>query len=91
MRVGLAGLKQPESVWHDVGKIEETLGECERRGVQIVCLPETYLPGLRGTDLVLPVVLRTDSILEVCLTWYHFARSSFGKGGTRASLLDWSA
>jgi len=54
LRIGLASLKRPKSVEHGVEKISDTLGECHRRAVEIVCFPETYLPGLRGCDLVLP-------------------------------------
>ena len=38
------------------GDIRLTLAECRDRGVEIVCFPETYLPGLRGADRDLPPV-----------------------------------
>jgi len=54
LRIGLASLKRPKSVENGVEKISDTLAECHRRAVEIVCFPETYLPGLRGCDIVLP-------------------------------------
>ena len=54
IRIGLASLRQPDSVEHGVEKIIDTLDECQRRGVELVCFPETYLPGLRGFGDSLP-------------------------------------
>jgi hypothetical protein len=33
-----------------LARIVETLRQCLDQHVDIVCFPETYLPGLRGTD-----------------------------------------
>lgn len=54
LKVGLASLKLCKSVDHGVEKISRTLAECKRNGVDIVCFPETYLPGLRGASFDLP-------------------------------------
>ena len=54
VRVGLASLRLASSVEEGVEKILQTLGECRNREVEIVCFPETYLPGLRGADRDLP-------------------------------------
>jgi predicted amidohydrolase len=53
-RIGLAALKGPESVEHGVDKIASVVRTCQSRKVDIVCFPETYLPGLRGADFDLP-------------------------------------
>jgi predicted amidohydrolase len=53
-RIGLAALKGPENVEHGVDKIASVIKICRSRKVDIVCFPETYLPGLRGADFDLP-------------------------------------
>ncbi len=54
LRIGLAALEQAASVQAGVDKLKSVLRECKRRRVDIVCTPETYLPGLRGADFDLP-------------------------------------
>ena len=49
-RIGLAALRPAESI---VGGTEQMLGvlaSAAARGVKIVCFPEAYLPGLRGSS-----------------------------------------
>ncbi|HCR16737.1 MAG TPA: carbon-nitrogen hydrolase family protein, partial [Candidatus Latescibacteria bacterium] len=53
-RIALAALKGPKSVQDGVSKIQDVLDTCRKQKVQIVCFPETYLPGLRGADFTLP-------------------------------------
>jgi predicted amidohydrolase len=53
-RIGLAALKGPKSVCHGVERIASVLASCRKQSVDIVCFPETYLPGLRGADFDLP-------------------------------------
>lgn len=53
-RIALSALKRRETVKEGVSKIQEVLGTCKKQKVQIVCFPETYLPGLRGADFDLP-------------------------------------
>jgi predicted amidohydrolase len=48
VRIGLAALRRGKTVTDSVHKIDEALAECREKGVEIVCFPETYLPGLRG-------------------------------------------
>ena len=48
VRIGLAALRRGKTVAESVHKIDEALAECREKGVEIVCFPETYLPGLRG-------------------------------------------
>jgi predicted amidohydrolase len=52
--IGLAALRHPESVEEGLNKIADTMQQAARQGVQVVCFPETYLPGLRGSDAELP-------------------------------------
>lgn len=54
LRVGLAPLKLCESIEHGVDKICAVLDTCKKQNVDIVCFPEAYIPGLRGTDVQLP-------------------------------------
>lgn len=54
IRICLAALKQRPSIPEGVAKIESVLRECRRRRVDILCTPETYLPGLRGASFDLP-------------------------------------
>ena len=54
LRVCLAALKQRPSVTEGVEKLVSVLHECRDRKVDIVCTPETYLPGLRGASFDLP-------------------------------------
>ncbi len=56
VRVGLASLRRVEDIDGAVVKMTKTLKECGERHVEIVCFPETYLPGLRGADKDVPPV-----------------------------------
>jgi predicted amidohydrolase len=53
-RIGLVALKPSRSVPRGVATVQHMLAACRAQGVQIACFPETYLPGLRGCDEVLP-------------------------------------
>jgi predicted amidohydrolase len=53
-RIALSALKGPKTVQDGVAKIQSILETCKKQNVQIVCFPETYLPGLRGADFILP-------------------------------------
>jgi predicted amidohydrolase len=48
MRIALAALKVADSISHGVEKITGVLKDAHRQKVDLVCFPETYLPGLRG-------------------------------------------
>ena len=56
VRVGLVSLRRQPDITASVARIKHTLAQCREQGVQIVCFPETYLPGLRGGDRDLPPV-----------------------------------
>lgn len=48
LRICLAQISRGKDIPEGVRKIETTLAECAAQEVDIVCFPETYLPGLRG-------------------------------------------
>jgi predicted amidohydrolase len=54
LRTGLAALLPPESPAAGRAKIAATLHRAAAAGCAVVCFPEAYLPGLRGTDDPLP-------------------------------------
>ena len=56
LRIGLAQLSRGRNIPESVEKVKTTLKECGKKNVDIVCFPETYLPGLRGgsNDATLP-------------------------------------
>ena len=54
IRIGLAQLKVPDSVPHGVTKITKTLELGGSKNVDIVCFPESYIPGLRGWGASVP-------------------------------------
>lgn len=56
VRVGLASLRLAKDIDSGVAKIKKTLAQCSEQKVDIVCFPETYLPGLRGADRDLPPI-----------------------------------
>jgi N-carbamoylputrescine amidase len=53
-RIGLAAARNAPSVEERLGTVVRFLEEAGARGVAIVCFPETYIPGLRGMDFVVP-------------------------------------
>jgi predicted amidohydrolase len=56
LRIALAQLRRCVIISEGVRKIDSILSECNRQNVEIVCFPETYIPGLRGggDDSMLP-------------------------------------
>jgi predicted amidohydrolase len=56
LRIALAQLKRCVYITEGVRKIDSVLSVCKNEGVDIVCFPETYIPGLRGggDDSILP-------------------------------------
>ena len=52
-RIGLAALKQRKTVPDGVDAIVSVLESCQKKKVDMVCTPETYLPGLRGASFEL--------------------------------------
>ena len=54
IRIALAPLSQPKTVADGVEKMALVLARCRKQKVRIVCFPETYVPGLRGSSRQLP-------------------------------------
>lgn len=54
IRIALAALKQAPTIPDGVDKITDVLKICQQKKVDIICTPETYLPGLRGASFDLP-------------------------------------
>jgi predicted amidohydrolase len=56
LRIALAQLKRCVYITEGVRKIDSVLSVCKNKSVDIVCFPETYIPGLRGggEDSLLP-------------------------------------
>lgn len=54
LTIGLAAIRLEDSIPAGVDRIAEILERADARGVDLVCFPETYLPGLRGIGLDLP-------------------------------------
>jgi predicted amidohydrolase len=50
LRIGLASPSFPASIGDAVRRAGDFLAEGARRGVDIVCFPECYVPGMRGQD-----------------------------------------
>lgn len=54
LKIALASVAHQKSMSDALNKVEEMLIRCQAERVDIVCFPETYFPGLRGTDVALP-------------------------------------
>jgi predicted amidohydrolase len=54
LRIGLASLRHPETIPEGVDKVVEALKQGVGEGADVVCFPETYIPGLRGLDVDVP-------------------------------------
>src|SRR5947207_2337374 len=54
MIVALASPCIASALDEGLGKIKRLLSEASAQGAEIVCLPEAYLPGLRGQDFEVP-------------------------------------
>jgi predicted amidohydrolase len=56
IRIALAQMKRCVYIQEGARKIDSVLSVCNREAVDIVCFPETYIPGLRGggDDSLLP-------------------------------------
>ena len=49
LRIGLAALRPAESITAGTARMLAALASAVAQGVEIVCFPEAYLPGLRGS------------------------------------------
>ena len=76
LRIGLAQLHLPDSVSHGVTKIVKTLEQGASKNVDIICFPESYIPGLRGQDFDVPKP--DQAVMEQCLQELSTAAASYG-------------
>ena len=60
MIIGLASPGVATSVDDGLHRIERLMSDAVKRGVEIVCFPEAYLPGLRGQDFDVPAFDRSE-------------------------------
>lgn len=69
LRLALASLHQPRSLDEAVAKVGSTLTQAAAAGADIVCLPESFLPGMRGQELEVPPhdqALQARALEAVC-------------------------
>ncbi|MDE3154338.1 MAG: carbon-nitrogen hydrolase family protein [Acidobacteriota bacterium] len=71
MIIGLASPPLASSVDEALDRIEQSVSDAASRGARIVCLPEAYLPGLRGLDFDVAPFDRAqqERALEAVATW----------------------
>src|SRR5437879_3177867 len=76
MIIALASPRIASSLDEGLDRIKQLVSEASAQGAQIVCLPEAYLPGLRGVDLeVLPFgQTEQDRVLETVAQWARTCR-----------------
>jgi predicted amidohydrolase len=75
IRIGLAQLQLPHSVSHGVEKVVNTLQKGASKKVDIICFPESFIPGLRGQDF--EVVEPDQAAMEDALKDICAAAASF--------------
>src|SRR6187402_2962199 len=54
LRIGLAAARNAPSVDDRLATVDGFLAQAAAQDVAIVCFPETYIPGLRGSDFPVP-------------------------------------
>ena len=50
----------PASIDDGLAKVHRLMADAARRGAEIVCFPEAYIPGLRGLDFDVPTFDAAD-------------------------------
>jgi predicted amidohydrolase len=69
IRIGLASPQIATSIPEGIAKVRHFLAQAAAQNVQIVCFPESYIPGLRGQDFTVPVYHRAAleaALREIC-------------------------
>jgi predicted amidohydrolase len=66
LRIGLATVPNAPTVEKRLDTLDRVLADAAKQQVAIVCFPETYIPGLRGFDFVVPPLdqARQEAALE---------------------------
>jgi predicted amidohydrolase len=54
IKIGLASPRIASSIDEGIAKVKHFLAEASAQNVEIVCFPESYIPGLRGQDFAVP-------------------------------------
>jgi predicted amidohydrolase len=54
IKIGLASPRIASSIDEGIAKVKHFLSEASAQNVEIVCFPESYIPGLRGQDFAVP-------------------------------------
>jgi len=67
LRIALAQIRRGNNIPESVQKIDSVLTLCSSKEVDIVCFPETYLPGLRGGSNDSELGKPDQSVLEKAL------------------------
>jgi predicted amidohydrolase len=65
IKIGLASPRIASSIEEGIAKVQHFLAKASAQNVEIVCFPESYIPGLRGQDF--PVPAHNQSALESAL------------------------
>ena len=76
LRIGLAAARNLPGFADRLATAERFIAEAGTRGVDVVCFPEAYLPGLRGFDF--PVPPRDHARQEAALTTVRQAAARHG-------------
>jgi predicted amidohydrolase len=69
IRIGLASPRIAASLAEGIAKVKHFQAQAASQNVQIVCFPESYLPGLRGQDFTVPVTPQgalESALDEIC-------------------------
>ncbi len=93
IRIGLATPRIAPSVFEGVAKVKHFLALAAAQGVEIVCFPEAYIPGLRGEDFDVPPHNQEAleaALSEICQMAKEFAVTTIigMEWGTEAGLLN---
>ena len=69
LRIGLASPRIADSLAEGIAKVKHFQAQAAAQKVQIVCFPESYIPGLRGQDFTVPVCSQAaleSALDEIC-------------------------
>ena len=69
IRIGLASPQIAASITEGIAKVKYFLAQASAQNVEIVCFPESYIPGLRGQDFDVPVCNQAaleSTLDEIC-------------------------
>jgi 5-aminopentanamidase len=76
LRVALAAAPFPRSIEHGLNWVDQLTRRAAEAGAQVVCFPESYIPGMRGIDE--PVLTPTQAVLDRALEHVRTLAQSCG-------------